>query len=53
MADLAALRDAWDLVVHSMRDEMARRRLVTLYARDRRLEVETNGPRPGCAGGRT
>ena len=43
MADLAAVRDAWDLVVHSLRDEMARKRLVLLYARDRRLEVETVG----------
>lgn len=43
MSDLAAVRDAWDLVVHSLRDEMARRRLVLLYARDRRLEVETIG----------
>jgi hypothetical protein len=43
MADLATVRDAWDLVVHSLRDEMARRRLVMLYARDRRLEVETIG----------
>ena len=43
MTDLAAVRDAWELVAHSLRDEMARRRLVMLYARDRRLEVETLG----------
>jgi AcrR family transcriptional regulator len=51
MADLAALRDAWDLVVHSLRDEMARKRLVLLYARDRRLEVETVGLGGGAPSG--
>jgi AcrR family transcriptional regulator len=43
LADPAAVRDAWDLVVHSLRDEMARRRLALLYARDRRIETETIG----------
>ena len=51
MADLAVVRDAWDLVVHSLRDEMARKRLVLLYARDRRLEVETIGLGGGAPGG--
>ncbi len=43
MADLTAVRDGWSLVVHSLRDEMTRRRLGNLYARDRRLGVETMG----------
>jgi len=51
MADLAAVRDSWDLVVHSLRDEMARKRLVLLYARDRRLEVEAVGLGGGAPGG--
>jgi AcrR family transcriptional regulator len=51
LADLSAVRDAWDLVVHSLRDEMARKRLVLLYARDRRLEVETLGLGPGAPEG--
>jgi len=41
--DLATVRDARDLVVHSLRDEMVRRRLALLYERDRRLEVEAIG----------
>jgi len=43
LADLATVRDALDLVVHSLRDEMVRKRLVLLYERDRRLEVEALG----------
>jgi len=43
MADISALRDSSDLVVHSLRDEFVRQRLALLYQRDRRLEVEALG----------
>lgn len=43
LTDLATVRDAADLVVHSLRDEMVRKRLALLYERDRRVEVEALG----------
>ena len=49
--DVATLRDAEDLVAHSLRDETVRKRLVLLYARDRRLEVEAIGLDAGAGRG--
>jgi AcrR family transcriptional regulator len=47
MTDLEAIRDSFDLVVHSLRDESVRNRLAMLYRRDRRLEVEALGCETG------